>query len=113
MRRFRELVAEALDDLPTEFRHYMSNVEVTVEEVPPSELREKFKRGLLLGVYHGVPLPKRSLMATNMPDLISIYKRSIECICSTEEEIRQQVRATVMHEMGHHFGLSEDELRDV
>lgn len=112
MGRFRELVARALDDLPPTFRQHMDNVEVVVEDYPPVELKGRFK-GLLLGLYQGVPLPTRSNMAPHLPDKISIYKRNIERICSTEEEIYSQVQATVMHEIGHHFGLSEKELKDV
>ncbi|MDA2938117.1 metallopeptidase family protein, partial [Acidobacteria bacterium AH-259-A15] len=97
MSRFRDLVARALDDLPPRFRQHMDNVDVVVEDFPPAELRARFK-GLLLGLYQGVPLPNRSSMAMRLPDKISIYKRNIERICSTEEEIYSQVQATVMHE---------------
>ncbi len=111
MERFRELIAEALDELPPEFRRWMENVEVVAEESPPPELQGK-ARGLILGLYQGVPRSRRSVMALPaMPDLISIYKRNIEKVCSDEKQIREQVRITVMHEIGHHFGLDEDALR--
>jgi predicted Zn-dependent protease with MMP-like domain len=113
MDRFRELVADALDALPGRFLSHLNNVEVVVEDYPPEDIRRQFP-GLLLGLYHGVPLPKRTTMATGtMPDIIYIFKRNIERICSNEQQVRDQVRATVMHEIGHHFGLDEDELRDV
>ena len=110
--RFRELVVEALDDLPEGFRQHLSNVEVVVEERPPLDIARRFA-GLLLGLYQGTPLPRRSFMAVAMPDKISIYKGNIERICSSEEAIRTQVRDTVIHEIGHHFGLTEEELKDV
>ncbi len=112
MSRFRELVAEALDGFPEEFRQQMENVEVVVENRPSLELQRNFG-GLLLGLYHGVPLTRRSVMASHMPDLISLYKDNIAKLCSTEDEIREQVYRTVVHEVGHHFGLSEQQLEDI
>lgn len=112
MSRFRELVAAALNDLPPEFRHQMENVEVVVEHLPSRELERAFG-GLLLGLYRGVPLTRRSVVGSQLPDLISLYKDNIEEVCVTEEEIRDQVYRTVVHEVGHHFGLSEEQLRDV
>jgi predicted Zn-dependent protease with MMP-like domain len=113
MERFRELVADALDALPDRYLRHLNNVDVLVEDHPPAEIRRQFP-GVLLGLYHGVPLPKRTTMATGtMPDIIYIFKRNIESICFNEQEVREQVRDTVMHEIGHHFGLDEDELRDV
>ena len=112
MARFRELVAEALDDLPEEFRQQMENVDVVVENLPSLELQRRFS-GLLLGLYQGIPLTRRSVMASHMPDLISLYKDNIEKVCSSEAEIREQVYRTVVHEVGHHFGLSEQQLEDI
>ncbi len=109
--RFRDLVAEALDELPDRFRRVMDNVEVVVEELPPPEIQRRFS-GILLGLYQGVPLDRRSVMGLHFPDKISIYKRNIESICRTSEEVRDQVKTTLMHEIGHHFGLNERELRD-
>jgi predicted Zn-dependent protease with MMP-like domain len=112
MERFRELVAQALDQFPPEFAHRLDNVEIVVEEVPDPALQEQFP-GRLLGLYHGVPLTERSLMSLRMPDIIYVFKRNIESICRTEAEIREQVRMTVLHEIGHHFGMDEDQLRDI
>lgn len=110
--RFKELVVEALDELPEVFRNRLENVEVVVEEVPPPDIREEFG-GSLLGLYQGVPLTERSLMFPSPPDVISIYKGNIERICSSEDEIREEVRLTVVHEIGHYFGLDEEALEDV
>jgi len=120
--RFIELVQQALDELPDQFRSRMDNVVVLVEDLPPEQqARERTPRPrslrprkLLLGVFHGVPATQKSVF--NMPagpDTIVLYQKNIETVCSTEEEIREQVRLTVMHEIGHFFGMTEDQLRDV
>lgn len=106
------MVAEALDELPEEFHRLMKNVEVVVEDFPPRHVLSQFKRGLILGLYQGVPLNRRSHFSMGMPDKISIYKRNIERICASDDEVRQQVRKTVMHEIGHHFGLNERQIRE-
>ncbi len=115
-RRFEELVAEALDRLPAYFREKLDNIAVIVEDEPPPEIAEEYQRDgqLLLGLYQGVPLPERSVWSPYpYPDVISIYQRNIERICRTEEEIIQQVQETVMHELGHYFGMDEEKLRDL
>jgi len=84
-----------------------------VEERPPRDIQSKFGRRLLLGLYTGVPLSERSVWSSYpMPDFIAIYQKNIERICRTDREIVDQVRKTVMHEIGHYFGMEEDELRD-
>lgn len=108
---FRELVSEALDELPDSFREMLNNVEVTVENLPPSHLQKR-ARGLILGLYQGVPLNRRSHMMMPLPDKISIYQRNIERVCSTPNEVKNQVKKTVLHEIGHHFGMSEKQLRE-
>lgn len=111
MARFRELVAEALDELPPVFQEMMDNVEVVVQEAPSPELARKFD-GLLLGLYQGVPLNQRTWLGMNLPDKISIYRRNILRVCATPRQIRERVKKTVMHEIGHHFGMDEQQLRD-
>lgn len=111
MQRFRELVAQALDELPEEFHELMRNVDVVVQEAPPPELSREFG-GLLLGLYQGVPLNERSWQGMQLPDKISIYRKNILRVCSTPRQVREQVKTTVMHEIGHHFGLDEEQLRD-
>lgn len=120
--RFRKLVAEALDSLPEEFRRRIRNVAVLVEDVPRQQ-RERRRlprprspqpRTLVLGHYLGTPLTERSVFAVPAgPDRIILYQRNIEAVCRDEREIREQVRLTVMHEVGHYFGMSEEQLRDV
>lgn len=112
--KFKKLVKEALDSLPKEFGEKLNNVSVTVDNFPtPYQLRKAKipPYALLFGLYEGVPQTKRGIYYSNIPDKITIFKNAIERVCETEEDIREQVRQTLMHEIGHHFGLSEEELR--
>jgi len=104
--RFEELVADALDGIPEELGSYMQNVAVFVEEQAPEPN--------LLGLYQGVPLTARGISYSGtLPDRISIYRRTICAICNTEEEVVEQVRRTVIHEVGHHFGIGDRRLREL
>ena len=104
--RFEDMVAEALDGLPPELGRLMRNVAVTVEHNPGP-------RGLL-GLYEGIPLTSRtSQYAGVLPDRITIYRLAICAICRTEAEVADQVRRTVVHEVGHHFGIDDDRLREL
>jgi predicted Zn-dependent protease with MMP-like domain len=113
---FTKVVEEALDSLPQEFRSRIQNVAVLVEDVPPNQLSPEpgQQRRLLLGVFHGVPTTKKSIFdLPSGPDHIVLYQKNIEAVCSTEAEVRQQIRLTVIHELGHYFGLDEEQLKDV
>jgi predicted Zn-dependent protease with MMP-like domain len=113
---FTKLVEEALDLLPQEFRSRIHNVAVLVEEVPPNQPSPEpgQKRRLLLGVFHGVPTTKKSIFDLSAgPDHIVLYQKNIEAVCSSEDEVREQIRLTVIHELGHYFGLDEEQLKDV
>jgi len=114
-RRFRELVAEALDDLPEEFGELLDNVAVVVEDEPDPELlaelgMEPQKGDELLGLYHGIPLDARGFDYGGLPDRVAIYRGPILRIAHSRREIVEQVRETVLHELGHHFGLREEDL---
>ena len=114
-RQFRQLVGEALDDLPEEWGELLDNVAVVVEDEPsPEELRElgmeADESGELLGLYQGTPLDARGFEYGGLPDRVVIYRGPIMRIARTRQEIIQQVRETVLHELGHHFGLEEDDL---
>ena len=103
---FEAMVAEALDGLPEELGRVMSNVAVVVEH-------GYGPRGLL-GLYQGIPLTRRtSTYAGVLPDRITIYHRAICAICDTEEQVVEQVRRTVVHEVGHHFGIGDARLREL
>lgn len=95
---------KALAGLPEEFRSRLENVVVLIEEEPPEDMPET------LGLYEGVPLTERSLDGITLPDRITLFKRPIERACRTEEEIEAEVRLTVLHEVGHFFGLEEAQM---
>lgn len=104
--RFEAMVREALDGLPTELGELMSNVAVTVEhdDGPPG----------LLGLYRGIPLTRRTTgYAGVLPDRITIYRRAICSVCDSDEQVVEQVRRTVVHEVGHHFGIADTRLREL
>ena len=113
---FVKVVEEALDSLPQEFRSRIQNVAVLVEDVPPNQLSPEAgqPRRLLLGVFHGVPTTKESIFnLPSGPDHIVLYQKNIEAVCSSEAEVREQIRLTLIHELGHYFGLDENQLKDV
>jgi len=106
--KFEEIVAQALDDLPAAFRERLANVAVIVEDFPPPGVEYQ---GLLLGLFHGIPRTEKSVFYASPPDHIFLYQRNIEAVSRGEADLRQQIRATLLHELGHYFGLSEEELR--
>jgi predicted Zn-dependent protease with MMP-like domain len=104
--RFEQMVATALDGLPPEFGERMKNIAVLVEHGPGP-------RGLL-GLYQGIPLTSRTTnYAGVLPDRITIYQQAICAICNSEDEVVEQVRRTVIHEVGHYFGISDERLREL
>jgi predicted Zn-dependent protease with MMP-like domain len=113
---FVKVVEETLDSLPQEFRSRIRNVAVLVEDVPPhqSSPPRGQQRRLLLGIFHGVPTTKKSIFdLPTGPDHIVLYQKNIEAVCSSEAEVRKQIRLTVIHELGHYFGMDENQLKDV
>ena len=114
--RFTKIVEEALDSLPREFRKRIRNVAVLVEDLPPGQSppRRGLPRTLRLGLFHGVPTTRKSVFdLPTGPDYVVLYQKNIEAVCSSEDENRHQVRQTVIHEIGHYFGMSEEQLKDV
>ncbi len=121
--RFIEIVAEVLDTLPKQFRRRIQNVAVLVEDVPAEQHPRPGRphagaatrpRQLLLGLFVGVPTTRKSVFnLPTGPDHIILSQKNIEAVCADEREIRHQIRQTVMHELGHYFGMTEDQLRDV
>ncbi len=113
---FIKVVEEALDSLPQEFRSRIRNVAVLVEDVPPNQLSVQAgkQKKLLLGLFHGVPTTRKSVFdLPTGPDHVVLYQKNIEAVCSSEDEVREQIRRTVIHELGHYFGMDEDQLKDV
>jgi predicted Zn-dependent protease with MMP-like domain len=103
--RFEEMVADALDTVPPELARMMRNVVVVVEDgtVPG-----------LLGLYEGVPLTARmSDYSAVLPDKITIFRTAICAVCDTEQDVVNEVRTTVVHEVGHHFGIDDDRLHEL
>lgn len=104
--RFEEMVGASLDGLPEELGRLMSNVAVTVEH-------GRGPRGLL-GLYEGIPLTSRTSQYSGvLPDRITIYRQAICAICRTEEEVAEEVRRTVIHEVAHHFGIDDARLGEL
>jgi predicted Zn-dependent protease with MMP-like domain len=112
---FEQLVTEALDGLPDEIQGWLDNVAVVVGERPTREHLAQaglHPGDLLFGLYVGVPKTRRGFTyGESLPDKIIIFKRPIERVCRTPAQVREQVRRTVLHEIGHHFGLDEEQLR--
>ena len=112
---FAALVETALTELPAEFAAALDEMPVEIRDWPTKEqlISVGVKRnGLLLGLYQGRPRTRRSVQDTGqMPDVIYLFQGSIEEICKNSQELIQQVRTTVLHEIGHHFGMSEEDLR--
>ena|SRR5437773_4601882 len=105
--RFEELVGEALDGIPAGIGRYIENVAVFVEDLG--------RMTNLLGLYEGIPLTRREQygLGGGMPDRITIYRLPILERCATEADVVEMVRITVVHEVGHHFGLSDNRLREL
>jgi predicted Zn-dependent protease with MMP-like domain len=106
--RFEELVAEALDTVPSELAALIDNCVVLVEDDPPPDDPD------LLGVYDGVPLTERdSTYTMAVPDRITIFRNPTLAMCSSEDEVVKEVGITVVHEIAHHFGIDDDRLHDL
>lgn len=103
---FDDHVRAALDELPPHIAEALQNVAVVVED-------ENADDPDLLGLYHGVPLPERGDMAGALPDRISIYRIPLEESFPDPDELRSEIRITVLHELGHYFGLDEDRLAEL
>jgi len=116
-REFEELVSQAMEEIPEEFLQQLKNINVVVEEAPSRELLRSMGlegRGTLLGLYQGVPQIRRSVFQTFvMPDRITIFRRPILAICRSRKEVVAQVKKTVIHEIAHHFGISDKRLREL
>lgn len=111
---FEKLVKEALDLLPKEFAEKLNNIAVVIEDFPTQEQLRSMHLppwALLFGLYQGVPQTKRGIYYSAPPDKITIFKNSILRIAHTPDQIKSQVQSTVIHEIGHHFGLSDEELK--
>lgn len=117
--RFESLVARALRLLPPEFDAHMENVSVVIEERPARELLASMgfdaedPHDTLFGLYEGVPLIERRHDDLLLPDQITIFRRPLLEYCTSEDEVVEEVRITVLHEIGHFFGMDEDRLEEL
>ena len=110
---FEKLVAEAIDGLPPQFAELLENVAVVVEEEP--EPRVLAEMGMdedeeLLGLYLGVPLTERDSQYQSLPDRVAIYRGPVLRCCDSRRQVVREVRETVVHELGHYFGLEDEEM---
>ena len=103
---FDDEVAKALDELPAELAVGLRNVAVLIEEERPDSPG-------LLGLYHGVPLPERRSGDPIQPDTITIYREPLERLYPEPNELREQIRVTVLHELAHYFGIGEERLDEL
>ncbi|MBA26912.1 MAG: hypothetical protein CL749_07330 [Chloroflexi bacterium] len=114
--QFESLVREALSQLPNEVRNHLNNVDVVVDGSAstsqlvgtgiPNEME-------LLGLYEGIPLTERYGYDLVLPDKITLFQKPIEIICETQEQITEEIKATIVHEIGHHFGIDDDRLHNL
>jgi len=113
--KFEELVNEGIKAIPKKFLEKLDNVDIVIEDEPtPYQLRKLRTRGssIIFGLYEGVPQTKRWHYGQVLPDKITIFKKPIEKIARSENEIKEIVKNTVWHEIAHHFGLEERKIRE-
>ena len=109
--RFSQIVDEILEGLPQFFKTRLDNLAVIVQDYPEPELQRQFP-GCLLGLFRGVPKTRQSIFASAaFPQQVYLYQKNIEAVSSGEADLRRQIEKTLKHEIGHYFGLSEEDLR--
>lgn len=114
-KEFKDTVIEALEELPDFFKEKIENLSVVVEDEPaPEQIEESGidEKDILLGLYEGVPLLERNqFYGAVLPDKITLFKKNIERVCDTREQMKKEIIHTVQHEIAHHFGISDAELK--
>jgi len=115
--KFEELVEKALAELPEQFARFLEEVPLEIHRRPSAKQLRKLGLGedeLLLGLYDGLPLTERSVEHSGVrPAVIYIFQEDVEIASDSETELIEQVRTTVLHEIGHHFGMDEDDLDEL
>jgi predicted Zn-dependent protease with MMP-like domain len=114
--KFEKTAEEAFNDLPDVFGKRIDNVHIVVEEYPSEDVIKKThsSKTSLLGLYQGVPLTHRGTwygVYPTTPDKISLYQKNIEFECRNEKEIAERIREVLFHELGHYFGMNEEQVR--
>lgn len=112
---FEALVQEAIDDLPEEFARELVNVAIVIEDEAGDDVLRSVgldpRHDTLFGLYQGIPLPERGIAYSGaLPDKISLYYRPLRHACRTPHEMRREIRTTLIHEIGHYFGMDDDEI---
>lgn len=113
---FERIAKETFDGIPEEFRKRLDNIDIVIADKPDPRFHKKSEQRLrgLLGLYRGVPLRRRGVFYSNvLSDRIILYKDNIESQCQTKDELKEEIKNVLMHEIGHYFGLSEFELRKI
>jgi predicted Zn-dependent protease with MMP-like domain len=115
-RRFGRLVRQALDDLPAPYRDWLDNIDVVIERRPRRSHLASAGLGpgeTLFGLYEGVPLTERESYGMALPDKITVFQEPLEHAFPSESELVAEVRKTVLHELAHHFGMSDEHLEEL
>jgi predicted Zn-dependent protease with MMP-like domain len=114
---FERLIGDAIRELPEEFRNRLQNVAIIVEDYPSKELMQQMELSpddTLFGLYEGVPLTERGFFEQPLhPDRILIFQQAIEDECDSQEEIKEELKITLVHEIAHFFGLSDEYLEEL
>lgn len=109
--RFSQIVDEVLEGLPQFFQSRLDNLAVIVQDYPEPDLQRQFP-GRLLGLFRGIPKTRQSVFAgASFPQQVFLYQKNIEAISYGDADLRRQIEKTLKHEIGHYFGLSEEDLR--
>ena len=113
---FERLVRQTVHEIPEGLRRHLDNVDLVVEERPSQAQLVGSgveKDDLLLGLYEGLPLTERSDYGMVLPDRITLFQEVIEEVCESRDEVVQEIRETVIHEIAHHFGIDDDRLHEL
>jgi predicted Zn-dependent protease with MMP-like domain len=115
--QFEQLVADAITLIPKRFRREMKNIAIIVDDEPSAELLEEMEidpPDSLYGLYQGTPLPERTAgWGNTLPDCVTLFQKPIEEDCDDDDDVRMVIGETLIHEVGHYFGLSEEEIEEI
>ncbi len=115
--KFEQLVADAITLIPKRFRREMKNIAIIVEDEPSADLLEEMEiepPDSLYGLYQGTPLPERTAgWGNTLPDCVTLFQKPIEEDCDDDDDVRRVIGETLIHEVGHYFGLSEEEIEEI
>jgi predicted Zn-dependent protease with MMP-like domain len=116
-KEFDGIVKKALRRIPQEIREYLNNIVITVQKRPSKQMREEMELDPdepLLGLFEGVPLIERSITSPPLyPDIIYLFQEPLEAICETLEELEEEIEVTVVHEVAHYVGMTEERLAEL